>query len=226
MDLPHDDLAELLVVGCAHGEDEINVATDGEHRLDVRQLRERRRELWPGCVADFHDDQRGHVQADRLTVDLGGEALHDSCRHEILHAIVGRGAGDVYALRDGSDGQSRVESELGNNRSIDAVYGHGIRVPPGRGAATNGHVDAGRPLVMPLSYWICAAITAVSAFVSLGFSIAALRPADGASLTASRYATARSIALVVVAVVAFFTTHRFAAQKACGRTAALGSQRE
>lgn len=48
----------------------------------------------------------------------------------------------------------------------------------------------------------CAVVTAVSAFVSLGFALAALRGASGAQLTASRYALVRSLALLVVAVVA------------------------
>ncbi len=58
---------------------------------------------------------------------------------------------------------------------------------------------------MPLAFWICGAVTAVSALVSLGYSVAALQGADLAARTASRYAFARSLALAVVAVVALFT---------------------
>lgn len=56
---------------------------------------------------------------------------------------------------------------------------------------------------MPLAFWVCAAITAVSAAVSLGYSVAGLVGADGAERTASRYACARSVALTVVAIATF-----------------------
>lgn len=51
------------------------------------------------------------------------------------------------------------------------------------------------------SYWICAIFTLISACVSLGYSLAAVRgtvPADG---PATRYTLARSIGLVVIAIV-------------------------
>ncbi|WP_235833396.1 hypothetical protein [Orlajensenia flava] len=57
---------------------------------------------------------------------------------------------------------------------------------------------------MTAAYWVCALITLVSAFVSLGYSLAALRGASGDVLTASRYAAARSAALAVAVVVALF----------------------
>lgn len=55
---------------------------------------------------------------------------------------------------------------------------------------------------MPLALWACAAITAVSAVVSLGYSIAGLLAAGESDRTASRYALARSVALAVVAAAA------------------------
>ena len=58
---------------------------------------------------------------------------------------------------------------------------------------------------MSLSYWVCAIITAVSAAVSFGFSVAALRGGSKETLIASRYAAARSLALFAVALFALFT---------------------
>lgn len=55
------------------------------------------------------------------------------------------------------------------------------------------------------AFWVCATITAVSAFVSLGFALTALRSASAASRTNSMYAAARSLALAVTATVALFT---------------------
>jgi hypothetical protein len=57
---------------------------------------------------------------------------------------------------------------------------------------------------MSAAFWVCAAITAVSAFVSLGYSIAALTGSDTPGRTNSMYATARSLALAVAAVTVFF----------------------
>ena len=55
-----------------------------------------------------------------------------------------------------------------------------------------------------IAVWVCAGVSAASAYVSLGFSIVAVRvsPRDA---SAARYALARSIALAAVATVAFFT---------------------
>lgn len=58
---------------------------------------------------------------------------------------------------------------------------------------------------MPLAFWICAAVTAISAAVSFGYSVAGLRGSDPGSRTPSQYAVARSLALVVVAAIAPFT---------------------
>jgi hypothetical protein len=57
---------------------------------------------------------------------------------------------------------------------------------------------------MPLSFWVCAVVTVISAVVSLGYSIAGLIRASDADRTASMYACARSVALAGVAVVALF----------------------
>ena len=59
---------------------------------------------------------------------------------------------------------------------------------------------------MTLQYWLCVAITAISAFVSLGFSIVGYRNSNSESRVGFMYALARSLALAVVAVVALFTT--------------------
>ena len=57
---------------------------------------------------------------------------------------------------------------------------------------------------MSTAFWVCAVITVISAFVSLGYSIAALKGSDATGDTSSRYASARSLAVAVVAVTAFF----------------------
>jgi hypothetical protein len=58
------------------------------------------------------------------------------------------------------------------------------------------------------TYWFCAVVTIISALTSLGFSIAAIRiPKSGIS-TNAMYATSRSLALVVLAVVPFFYESR------------------
>ncbi|WP_022891291.1 hypothetical protein [Agromyces subbeticus] len=58
---------------------------------------------------------------------------------------------------------------------------------------------------MSIAFWVCAAITAVSALVSLGYSVAGVRGTKGGELTASRYALARSAALAVGALASVFT---------------------
>ena len=58
---------------------------------------------------------------------------------------------------------------------------------------------------MTMPFLVCAAITAVSAFVSLGFSIAAVPGASGETRTLALYACARSIALAIICVVPFVT---------------------
>lgn len=61
---------------------------------------------------------------------------------------------------------------------------------------------------MSFAFWVCAAITAVSAFVSLGYSLAALRAPGASDRTSSLYAAARSLALAIAAVAALFVGSR------------------
>jgi len=56
---------------------------------------------------------------------------------------------------------------------------------------------------MTLPFTFCAIVTAISAVVSLGFSIVAFRSASGEARTMALYASARSLSLVIVSVVAF-----------------------
>lgn len=58
---------------------------------------------------------------------------------------------------------------------------------------------------MSAAFWVCALVTLVSAAVSFGFAVDGLRRASAESRTASSYAFSRSLALLVVAVVALFT---------------------
>ncbi len=56
---------------------------------------------------------------------------------------------------------------------------------------------------MSLPFLICATVTVVSAIVSLGFSVAAMRSASGAAHTLALYTSARSLALAVVSLATF-----------------------
>ncbi|UDL96253.1 hypothetical protein LGH83_08770 [Lichenihabitans sp. PAMC28606] len=56
---------------------------------------------------------------------------------------------------------------------------------------------------MTLPFIFCAMVTAISAIVSLSFSIVALRSISGEARTLALYASARSLALVIVSVAAF-----------------------
>jgi hypothetical protein len=58
---------------------------------------------------------------------------------------------------------------------------------------------------MTVAMWVCSVLTIVSAGVSLGYSVVGLRAAEGPERLPSSYALARSVALVVVALVAPFT---------------------
>lgn len=55
---------------------------------------------------------------------------------------------------------------------------------------------------MTLPYLVCAIITAISAAVSFGYSIAALRTAGGEAKTLALYAGGRSAALLLGAIAA------------------------
>jgi diacylglycerol kinase len=58
---------------------------------------------------------------------------------------------------------------------------------------------------MTLAFIVCSVVTAVSAAVSFGYSVAGLRGSRAAARTASSYALARSLALLVGALLAPFT---------------------
>ncbi len=58
---------------------------------------------------------------------------------------------------------------------------------------------------MTLPFIVCASITAISAIISLGFSMAAALGGTDAARTMALYACARSTALVIASAVPFFT---------------------
>jgi hypothetical protein len=58
---------------------------------------------------------------------------------------------------------------------------------------------------MSMPFIVCASITAVSALISLGFSIAAALNTAGEARTMALYACARSVALAVASAVPFLT---------------------
>jgi hypothetical protein len=72
---------------------------------------------------------------------------------------------------------------------------------------------------MTLPFVVCAFVTALSALVSLGFSLAAVLRADGEAKTMALYACARSFAWVLVSAVPLFTGSRaWLLAAACGMT--------
>jgi hypothetical protein len=56
---------------------------------------------------------------------------------------------------------------------------------------------------MSAPFITCAAITAISAFISLGYSLAAARNALGGARTLALYACARSVSFAVLSIVPF-----------------------
>jgi phosphoglycerol transferase MdoB-like AlkP superfamily enzyme len=58
---------------------------------------------------------------------------------------------------------------------------------------------------MTKPFLVCATVTAVNAFVSLGFAIASVPGANGQTRTLALYACARSIAFGIISVVPFAT---------------------
>jgi hypothetical protein len=58
---------------------------------------------------------------------------------------------------------------------------------------------------MTLAFWVCSSITVISAAVSFGYAFVGLRAATGDVRTPSMYAFARSLALLVVAIIVPFT---------------------
>jgi hypothetical protein len=58
------------------------------------------------------------------------------------------------------------------------------------------------------AFWVCAGVTTASAFVSLGFSVAAGVSAHDEARTTALYALSRSVALAVVSLVPLFSQTR------------------
>ena len=58
---------------------------------------------------------------------------------------------------------------------------------------------------MTIPYIVCASITAISAIISLGFSVSAALSATDIARTMALYACARGVALVIASAVPFFT---------------------
>ena len=58
---------------------------------------------------------------------------------------------------------------------------------------------------MSIPFLICAAITAISAFISLGFSIASALNTTGKTRTLAFYTISRSIAFAVISAVPFLS---------------------
>jgi hypothetical protein len=58
------------------------------------------------------------------------------------------------------------------------------------------------------AFWICAGVTAASAFVSLGFSVAAVLSIRHRSRTNAMYALSRSVALAAVSLVPLISQTR------------------
>ena len=58
---------------------------------------------------------------------------------------------------------------------------------------------------MTVPFIFCASITAISAVISLGFSVEAALHATGAARTMALYACARSVALAIASAVPFLT---------------------
>jgi prepilin signal peptidase PulO-like enzyme (type II secretory pathway) len=58
------------------------------------------------------------------------------------------------------------------------------------------------------AFWICAGVTAASAFVSLGFSVAAVLAVRHQARTNAMYALSRSVALAAVSLVPLISQTR------------------
>ncbi len=52
-------------------------------------------------------------------------------------------------------------------------------------------------------FFVCSVITALSAFVSLGFSVTSVPNTDGKTRTLALYTIARSVAFAIISVIAF-----------------------
>ena len=58
---------------------------------------------------------------------------------------------------------------------------------------------------MSMPFVVCALITAISALVSFGYSVAAVLGSTGEAKTLAHYASARSVALLIVSLVPLLT---------------------
>ena len=58
-----------------------------------------------------------------------------------------------------------------------------------------------------MAFWVCAGITLISSMVSAGYAVANLRTTHLRSRGVAEYALSRSIALVVVSIIAVFVAN-------------------
>jgi hypothetical protein len=98
---------------------------------------------------------------------------------------------DCSQVRGYAYKRSYLQAELFGGAAADQDFSPRSAVDP----------VARRTMVTPSL--MCALISAISALVSLGFSIAAERTATGATRTMALYACARSLALFVASIVPF-----------------------
>ncbi|WP_245933589.1 hypothetical protein [Arthrobacter livingstonensis] len=59
---------------------------------------------------------------------------------------------------------------------------------------------------MSIAFWVCAVVTVISSLVSGGYAVAGFRSATEQSRVPSMYALARSLALVLVAIVGLLSS--------------------
>ncbi|MET4004787.1 hypothetical protein ABIB48_003532 [Arthrobacter sp. UYCu511] len=59
---------------------------------------------------------------------------------------------------------------------------------------------------MSIAFWVCAAVTVISSLVSGGYAVMGLQSATAESRIPSMYALARSLALVLVAIVGLLSS--------------------
>ncbi|GAA5230439.1 hypothetical protein [Arthrobacter cryoconiti] len=59
---------------------------------------------------------------------------------------------------------------------------------------------------MSIAFWVCAVVTVISSLVSGGYALAGFRSATVESRVPSMYALARSLALVLVAIVGLLSS--------------------
>jgi hypothetical protein len=88
---------------------------------------------------------------------------------------------------------ARTRRTTGRAAARSLTAGPAFRRPPPRLAS------------MFSAFWLCATTTTISSVVSLGYSAAAIRSADGPEQTNARYAFSRSLALTTVTAAAVST---------------------